>query len=318
MKSELREVELLMKKQARQERRPIEAFVAALFATVAFGAVYYALTFRMRYESYNTALLMGPGMFILLCTGLGLFSFRRYNKGLPSRGLILCTVAGLGGTAAGMIVGENAWWKYTVMYYNYQDMGSYVNVDPGVDVGQSFMDAGTIYFKESTYVLERKALAFRNGATYCVAPIVRAPVQIMPGQANPNVLETSTGFSPPKSGTIDFWAVGKDCCGSTGTDEPFTCGGAASAFSRTGMRILNNNDRAMYLLAVQEWSATTGLPVRHPMFFNWVKDPIDETKAFYKAAWAHLWLCLFTNFVVALIAAFLLQMLLVVCRVRAQ
>lgn len=35
----------------------------------------------------------------------------------------------------------------------------------------------------------------------------------------------------------------------------------------------------MYVLGVQEWSATTGLPVRHPLFFTWVRDPIVHAES---------------------------------------
>jgi hypothetical protein len=192
-------------------------------------------------------------------------------------------------------------------------MVSYVNVDPGVDVGSSFMDASTIYFKESAYVLTQKALAFHNGATYCVAPIVRQPVQLIPSQSHSDVLRTVTGFAAPRSGTIDFWAVGKDCCGKTGTDGPpptFTCGQATSPVARSGMRVLDSNERNMYLLAVQQWSASTGLPVRHPLFFSWAKDPIAEVESLYQLACADFWYGLVITLMVSLVLGFVLQVVL--------
>merc|ERR1719210_2377562 len=100
-------------------------------------------------------------------------------------------------------------------YYHYKDMTSYVNVDPSVDWGQSFMDSGAIYFKDGSFVLTNKSLAFHNGATFCVAPIVREDLKYHGG---PGGLETVSGFSVPRSGTVDFWAVGTGCCGADGED----------------------------------------------------------------------------------------------------
>lgn len=303
----------LLHKRASQDRGPLEVFLATSLATLAFGVCYQALCFDLRYKSYGTALLIGPILFLLISAGLANAAYKRRKYGRKCRFLVLAMLGLIGGAGAGTKLGEMNWWKYTVFHFNYHDMVSYVNVDPGEDVGTSFMDAGTIYFKESTYVLARKALAFHNGATYCVAPIVRQPVQLIPGQANPNVLETVTGFAAPRSGTIDFWAVGKDCCGNVGTDNPppsFTCGQAASHVARSGMRLLNNHERDMYLLAVQEWSASTGLPVRHPLFFTWVKDPVTEVDGYYQSASNDFWHGILLVFVVSLIVCFVLQVIL--------
>jgi len=300
----------LMQKAMRHERRPIEAVAAAVIATLAYLLCFYTMAFEMRYLSVSRALLVGPLFCLGLSVGLGIFAVKQYQKARPSQGLMLIAVALFAGTSGGTLFGDRAWWRYTVNYYNYQDMAAYVNVDPGEDLGQSYMDAGYVYFKENTYVIRGKAMAFHNGATYCVAPIVRQSLEALPGQADPTGAVTSTGFVPPRSGTIDFWAVGTDCCGTDGTDEPFTCGDAASKFARSGMRVLSNEARNMYLLAVQEWSATTGLPVKHPVFFNWVKDPIHEEKLFYVYAQEEFVVSAFVAAFIALVLCFAVQMVL--------
>mmetsp|Transcript_20558 Transcript_20558/g.57095 ORF Transcript_20558/g.57095 Transcript_20558/m.57095 type:complete len:318 (+) Transcript_20558:60-1013(+) len=308
--STLAETRHLVQKQARQNRQPFEVLLGAILATVVFAAVYLALVFRLRHDNAAIAWLIGPGLCGLLCIGLALVAVIFYHRQRPVRAIVVFALAVLTGLVAGVYVGQQNWNRYMMMWYNYQDMGSYVNVDPGVDVGQSFMDAGHIYFKDGSYVLQRKGLAFHNGATYCVAPIVRQPVQMMPGQSNPFVLATATGFAVPLSGTIDFWAVGVDCCGTTGTDAPFTCGDAQSHIARSGARLLNNAERENYLLAVKEWSASAGLPVRHPQFFKWVKDPIKDMQTYYHNAWSEFWLYLFMVFICALILCFVLMFLL--------
>eukprot|EP00928_Gymnodinium_smaydae_P087130 TRINITY_DN71462_c0_g1_i1.p1 TRINITY_DN71462_c0_g1~~TRINITY_DN71462_c0_g1_i1.p1 ORF type:complete len:319 (-),score=51.63 TRINITY_DN71462_c0_g1_i1:67-1023(-) len=311
------ETDFLVRKRNGQQRQPLEIFGAATLATLAFMDCYLAMTFSMRYNSYSTALLCGPVLCVLMTLGIGYTTYWMHSRRRAFRGLLIITLCFGGGTIAGYLCGDNAWWKYTVYYYNYQDMASYVNVDPGLDVGQSFMDAGTVYFKESSYVLTRKALAFRNGATFCVAPIVRQPVQMI-GQSNPNVLNTVTGFSAPRSGTVDFWAVGTDCCGKTGTDEPFTCFDAASPLARSGTRVLNNKDRSMFLLAVQEWSASTGLPVRHPIFFHYVKDPVQNQESYYRIAYNDLWVDALITFAIALVAGLFLEMVFQKMQIRGR
>lgn len=307
-----------MHRKVHRESQPLEAFVGACLATLLFADVFLSLVFSFRYKNHTGALIIGPVLCAMLCVMMVVTAAFRYRRGSPARGLFIFAFASIGGTITGYILGERTWWKYTVNYYNYEDMASYVNVDPGVDVGQSFMDAGTIYFKEQSYILTEKALAFKNGATYCVAPIVRQPVQMLPGQSNPFVLQTVTGYSAPKAGTLDFWAVGTNCCGTTGTDEPFTCSDGASQLARSGLRLLNNQERQIYLLAVQQWSASTGLPVRHPIFFKWVKDPIAEQQAYYDQAWFNFFMALIAVFTFGLILCFLLMLILQRLRIRGK
>eukprot|EP00405_Crypthecodinium_cohnii_P006493 CAMPEP_0194778874 /NCGR_PEP_ID=MMETSP0323_2-20130528/69438_1 /TAXON_ID=2866 ORGANISM="Crypthecodinium cohnii, Strain Seligo" /NCGR_SAMPLE_ID=MMETSP0323_2 /ASSEMBLY_ACC=CAM_ASM_000346 /LENGTH=171 /DNA_ID=CAMNT_0039716261 /DNA_START=119 /DNA_END=631 /DNA_ORIENTATION=- len=138
-------------------------------------------------------------------------------------------------------------------------MASYLNIDPETDKGQSYMDAGTVYFKDGSHVLRSHGVSFHNGEMYCVAPIV------MGNEAG--------SFTTPRSGTVDFWAVGKNCCGISGAD--FSCGDSLSGMAHSGLRSLDERSRSMYLLGVQEWSATNGIPVKHPLFFEWVKDPVS-------------------------------------------
>eukprot|EP00929_Paragymnodinium_shiwhaense_P121436 TRINITY_DN93666_c0_g1_i1.p1 TRINITY_DN93666_c0_g1~~TRINITY_DN93666_c0_g1_i1.p1 ORF type:complete len:334 (-),score=74.01 TRINITY_DN93666_c0_g1_i1:94-1095(-) len=313
----LQEGAYLMKKTARHQRKPLEAIAAAFLATMAFSLSFYCLAFELRYESVAKAVLVGPVFCCILAAAFGTLAVRNFRKDGVAQGLMVCAAGLFVGAVAGGILGDRAWYQYTVNYFNYQDMASYVNVDPGVDQGQAYMDAGYVYFKESTYVLRKKAMAFHNGATYCVAPIVRQPVQVVPGQPSTG-METVTGFVPPRSGTLDFWAVGTDCCGTSGTDEPFTCGDASSKLARSGMRVLSNEARNMYLLAVQEWSATTGLPVRHPIFFTWVKDPVAKEKQFYSEAWEDLIVDTMLASVAAMVLSFSLQTVLMRFKWRSQ
>jgi len=77
------------------------------------------------------------------------------------------------------------------------------------------MDAAVLYFREGTTVSVEDARAYQDSHIYCVAPIVGQPL----GEAGGG--DESGAFILPPSGTIDFWAVGVDCCLPSG--EKFTC-----------------------------------------------------------------------------------------------
>jgi hypothetical protein len=82
-------------------------------------------------------------------------------------------------------------------------------------------------------------------------------------------------------GTYDFFAVGVDCC--TCPNKNFQCGEWKNPLARGGSRSLTTNDRPLYKLAVDQWSATYMKAVKHPLFFNWEQDPV------YRNAWNKQW-----------------------------
>merc|ERR1719444_213032 len=98
-----------------------------------------------------------------------------------------------------------------------------------------------------------------------------------------------------------------DCC----TERSIYCDDSKSLVARSGLRILDETSRSMYLLGVQEWSATTGLPVRHPLFFEWTKDPIRHSEDMLTACGfdfvVRVTTCLFGSLVVSAMLHNLLQ-----------
>merc|ERR1711865_1302884 len=65
---------------------------------------------------------------------------------------------------------------------------------------------------------------------------------------------------------------GQDCCAPSGGN--FQCGAINSDRARSGLRMLRDDQRPFYQLAVEQWSARVGLPAKHPVFFYWVEDPV--------------------------------------------
>jgi len=170
----------------------------------------------------------------------------------------------------GLVMGDRIYFQQSYAWFTYQDLGNYVEVDPAKARGQSYMDAGTVIFKTGTIVSKPNARAYKNQKVYCVAPIVGQP------------LSTNSNFELPPSGTVDFWAVGIDCCLPSG--EKFSCGvqldSSETQALPAGLRLLREDERAFYRLAVQEWTTEFGLPARHPLFFYWSSDPVREHLAF--------------------------------------
>lgn len=273
----------ILQKRARQAVQPAKIALHALAATLVFGVVHASLSSGVRHNGKAVAITV----VLLFAVVQSLTTFAaavRYRTKRPSQGWIISAVCGWIALVAGYLLGEQCWHMYTAQYFVYGKMASYVNVDPMLDKGRSYMDAGTVYFKEGSYVDSRKGIAFHNGLTYCVAPIMRGNGSI-PGA------------------TIDFWAVGTDCCGDQGTK--FRCGDTSKA--RSGLRLLDDTSRSMYLLGVQEWSATTGIQVEHPVFFRWTRDPLMYQEQLYNTGWSAFWYHSIICFISAFIGTFFLQ-----------
>lgn len=298
-----------LQKQLKEVLKPSEIVGGAILSTLIWAVVYACCCFSVRYTD-DTLSMLGVLIPLFACMGSTLIAVTRFKRRVTSRAWISAAILAWAGFGAGYVYGDRYWWNSMADYYTWNDMATYVNIDPDSDRGQSYMDAGTVYFKDGSYVLSDHAIAFRNGQTYCVAPIVKAPIEYQEGSAAP---ETVNGFIVPRSGTVDFWAVGTDCCGSSG--NTFDCGDTNSLVARSGLRILDDSSRSMYLLGVQEWSATTGLPVRHPLFFRWTKDPILYEEILQKACTFTFAVRLVFCFVASLFGAFVVHSILQKLRV---
>lgn len=303
----------LLKKVEKKQRDPLEIALCTVFSLFLFIFVYLMISCEFRHEDTILAFALGPGLVSIFCVGLCYIAYKNlknYRAGqnpsniLQRRNLTVnLAICSLGALAAGTILGDRDYWLFGTNVYSYRDLISYVDIDPSKDSGQAFMDSGHAYFKENSYVLRQKFNKFRNGDTYCVAPIVRGAFSSQ-GAAGK---QTMNGFVLPDSGTYDWWAVGTNCCEGTGAAN-FTCGQVNSNLARSGMRLLSDTQRPYYLLAVQEWSATFGLPVKHPLFFTWVKDPLMTEELLENESETNFWWYMWYFLLCAFIVSFLLHM----------
>jgi len=293
----------LLSKVVKKNWDPIEIALCSVVSLLFFIWVYFWLSCPFRHEDPIVAWMLGPLVVGVICF---LICFKAYKNVQNSRtgqiaqnvmqrrnlwvNLAICS---LGALALGTVLGDRDYWLYGTNIYSYGDLVSYVDIDPAKDSGQAFMDSGHVYFKEHSYVLRQKFNKFRNGDTYCVAPIVRGAFK--------------ANGALPDSGTYDWWAVGTNCCDGEGAAN-FTCGSVNSNLARSGMRLLSDTQRPYYLLAVQEWSATYGLPVKHPLFYTWVKDPLATEEKLEVESNGNFWWYTWWFLLCATIVSFVLHM----------
>jgi len=302
----------LLQKVVKKEKDPLEIALCTILSLLLFVWVYLSISSQFRHEDPFLAFLVGPAIVGIICVCFCFIAYRNLKNAragnIPRNPMwrrnlwVNLAICSLGALAAGTVLGDRDYWLYGTNIYSYGDLVSYVDIDPAEDSGQAFMDSGHVYFKENSYVLRQRFNKFRNGDTYCVAPIVRGAFTA----ENAVGKQTMNGIALPESGTYDWWAVGTNCCDGTGAAN-FTCG-QLSNMARSGMRLLSDTQRPYYLLAVQEWSATFGLPVKHPLFFTWVKDPLATEEHLAEESDTNFWWYSWYFVLCAFIVSFLLHM----------
>lgn len=285
---------LLRKRDGRWGVQVVSFLSGVLWPWLLFCHVYNLMSGSMRYHSPHLAIGLGPVLSLAACVAVAVWVRGLLRNGLPVRGLLALSFVLFVALVFATVSGDRNYWMYMNSYLTYEDLGSYTNIDPSADKGQSFMDSGQVYFREGSKVVTSDMLAFKSDSTYCVAPIVSQPLW---SQGDPNQVQTGGPANMPPSGSVDFWAVGTDCCSTT--TKSFNCSAAGDAHARAGLRLLRDDQRPFYLLAVQAWVAQhcptddntakgraeaaplVCLPARHPLFFYWVQDPLLEVNDYH-------------------------------------
>lgn len=144
------------------------------------------------------------------------------------------------------------------------------------------MDAGSVHFTNSSFVLMQRSVAFQDLHTYCVAPI--------------------TSTKAPLA-SYDFWAVGVDCCSETAAD--FRCGEYNNPNAHVGLRVLNDEQRSFFRLAVQQAEARYAIKATHPLFFYWGENAAADTQALHDDAIKYMLIAMMAYFAFQLVCVLL-------------
>jgi hypothetical protein len=219
------------------------------------------------YESMAWGVIIFCGALWMGLVGLAVWA--RSNEPDPMWYSYSCLVVFLSivlGTIAGL------WLYYTnfLPYYEIKDLKVVANIDAGTEIGANHMDTGLFYFAAGNKIEATKSWHFKNHDVYCVAPIVPRD-------------------GTPKTGTYDFWAVGKNCCSTSASD--FRCGAFDNVKARNGIRVLDDQARPFYRLAVQQTESVYGLISSHPIFVEWRQDPLDEIQTWQDVGYGKYLIC---------------------------
>lgn len=230
---------------------------AFVWPSALFAGILAIQCFDLSYRQPTLAILLEALGFLLVVIVAGIAINHRsqsfMNPETEPSWYIFLAVTMLIAWVLAMVVGNSIYLAVSLQFYEILDLNSYSDVDPNTMRGQQLMDAGAVAFASGTSLDLAMSMGFKSNSMYCVAPIV------------------SNSSAAPA--TYDFWAVGKDCCTSGQAD--FACSGYNDPRANGGLRMMNDKDRAYYRLAVQQAEATYQITAAHPLFFEWVADPMS-------------------------------------------
>lgn len=200
---------------------------------------------------------------------------------------------------AGFARGDYIFRWFFKPYYDLRNLSVYPSVNPDVYYAQAFMDASVVEFVGGSRLDISKSYGFKNGKTYCVAPVLG------PAKAEENF----TGISKQ---AYDFWAVGINCC--SGHRPDFHCGEYSNPRANKGLRVMHEEEVEYFRLAVQAAGASYNIKTGQPLFLNWVEYPEDEIDAYVKQGWTHFMRGIFGFFGLLVLVVFLSEVAIFVKR----
>jgi len=256
-------------KFARRQRQRMN-FVAAMQSLfvpwILFCLVFGVTAFQLHYAKpiLCWALVTVAGVFVCGICFAACPAFKaklKHDDTLEPSWLIFMFFSTAGAVILGAYFGTMIYTSFMQRYYEYVNLNDYQGVDVSKMRGEQLMDGARMTFQEGTTLDLRKAMGFQNVNTYCVAPLTMADKQGVKSELR----------------TYDFWAVGLNCC--SGDNKDFHCGEYNNPKAHAALRLLEDEDRAFYRLAVQQAEEMYHVKANHPLFVYWTEDPIQEMES---------------------------------------
>jgi len=237
-----------------------------------FCAIFAVMSFYMHYQHPTLAwgiVLLGYGLVAVTA----FLAWRAKQRQMDPMWYTFSTIALFVAVTAAAFCGDMNFWFNMQPFFDIENLNTYPSVNPAREKGQQLMDAGRVYFAEGTALDMRKAMGFKNLDLYCVAPIVNGQQQLA---------------------SYDFWAVGINCC--SGVSSDFRCGEFNNPQARSGLRLMRDDQRPFFRLAVQQAEAAYNIRATHPLFFYWMQDPVAQMNLYRDDGFKYYLLGIFTHF----------------------
>lgn len=272
-----------------RQRLNFVAMLISLFVPwLIFCFMFWTMSFSVHYKNrFICFLLVCLGLCIVLAIGImAMDAMKKKHRtaGVLMDGdvrqheptwLVFLFATSLLAWLLGVIGGDINFVNHMEPFYDLSNLNTYPNVDPSVMRGQQLMDAGRIMFTPDSKLDLTRSMGFKNQDLYCVAPI-------------------TSGEDPKHIASYDFWAVGTNCC--SGMRADFHCGEFNNPHAAAGIRLMRDDQRAYFRLAVQQAEAAYNIKADHPLFFHWMRDPIAEVMAYSDEGLRYFLLAIFTHF----------------------
>merc|ERR1719253_302153 len=161
----------------------------------------------------------------------------------------LCFIAAV----MGVLYGLHVYHEHFLHYEAYSARSEYTNVLPS-EPAAAHADAGKIEFANTAMVDAAKAVGYKHGDVYCVAPIM----------------------DNTQSSRVEYWAVGLNCCKQR---ADFQCDDADDPSAKGGVVMVDSDSlfptqRDKYEKAVKMAEAAFDVVSSPaPLFVRWVADP---------------------------------------------
>jgi len=237
-----------------------------------FCTIYACMSFTVHYSKPTLVwMLVAGGFGIALLAGI--MAYRAKQRDRDPMWYTFAALSFFLAVCLATTFGDMNFWYNMQPYYDIENLNTYPSVNPAREHGQQLMDAGRVYFADGTVLDPKKAMGFKNLDLYCVAPIVSGSQQLA---------------------SYDFWAVGINCC--SGVSSDFRCGEFNNPHARSGLRLMRDDQRPFFRLAVQQAEAAYNLKATHPLFFYWMQDPVAEMNSYRDDGFKYYLLGVFTYF----------------------
>jgi hypothetical protein len=261
--------------QGKRRRMNLAAICVNIFLPwLLFCVVYWALSFSFHYQNPSAAWLIFALGLVAVFIGMALaYRARKPGSGRDPMWYNFSWIAMLVAVLFAGILGDMNFWYNMQPFYDIENLNTYPNVNPAKEKGQQLMDAGRVYFTSGARLNNKYAMGFKNLDLYCVAPIVVGDEAIA---------------------SYDFWAVGLNCCSGVASD--FRCGEFNNLHARSGLRLMRDDQRPFFRLAVQQAEAAYNIKATHPLFFYWMQDPVAEMNSYRDDGFKYYLLGIFTHF----------------------